>query len=293
MKNADPEEGMIKAETEVPLGEAPSTPTVDVEHVKDVSLIKTPGADTAATSDDENCDVSATTEETITPVTTKRTCLNKVFAFYRAYDFPIHILIAICLAKAYPELGAVYLEPQITATWIATGIIFFISGLGLKTGELYKVIVKRFFFNIFVEGFNFGVVSLIVFGVSRALASSGALPQALADAMVMCSCLPMSINAVIVLTASAHGDEAAAIFHATAGNVIGIFLSPTLIVTYLPLASSDVHLPAVFKDLTLKVIVPLIGGQVVHIVLKRVREFYFAHKLKFKKVQESCLVYIV
>jgi solute carrier family 10 (sodium/bile acid cotransporter), member 7 len=222
-----------------------------------------------------------------------KTVFNKVSAFYWAYDFPINILIIICIARAYPKFGAVTVMPKISAGWVATGIIFVISGLGLKTAELFKVMFKHVAFNAFVEIFNFGVVSSIVFGVSRALAASGAIPQALADGFAIAACLPMSINAVIILTQSAHGDEAAAIFHTAVGNIAGIFLSPFLIVKYLPSVTADVELLQVFKELTYKVIFPLIAGQILHLACKPLREFYFAHKKRFKKIQEYSLVFIV
>jgi solute carrier family 10 (sodium/bile acid cotransporter), member 7 len=103
----------------------------------------------------------------------------------------------------------------------------------------------------------------------------------------------MSINAVIILTTAAHGDIAASIFHTTVGNITGIFLSPVLIVLYLPSVSADVDLPHVFLDLTYKVIIPLFCGQIIHILVKHAREFYKAHKKIFKTIQESSLVFIV
>jgi solute carrier family 10 (sodium/bile acid cotransporter), member 7 len=264
---------------------------------------KTTVADTMATSDKGDDNQSRDTHEDGTTNNAdekqldvelkQRSWFSHLLAFYRANDFPIHILIAIGLAKAYPPLGAVKLNPMITAGWVATGIIFFLSGLGLDTGDFLKVVFRHVGFNVFVEVFNFGVVSSIVFGVSRALAATGALPQALADGLLMASCLPMSINAVIILTTAAHGDIAAAIFHTTVGNITGIFLSPILIVLYLPQVSTDVDLPHVFLDLTKKIIIPLVVGQMLHILVKPVREFYKAHKRVFKKIQETSLVYIV
>ena len=44
--------------------------------------------------------------------------------FYAANSFLILVICAILLAYAYPPLGAVYLAPQITATWIAVMFIF-------------------------------------------------------------------------------------------------------------------------------------------------------------------------
>jgi hypothetical protein len=44
--------------------------------------------------------------------------------FYWDYEFLILVVVVILLAEAYPPLGAVYLAPQITATWIAVIFIF-------------------------------------------------------------------------------------------------------------------------------------------------------------------------
>lgn len=47
-----------------------------------------------------------------------------VLAFYNANSFPVKAVLAILLASAYPRLGAEYVHPQITATWIAVLFIF-------------------------------------------------------------------------------------------------------------------------------------------------------------------------
>eukprot|EP00956_Cyclotella_meneghiniana_P008276 scaffold11031_cov75-Cyclotella_meneghiniana.AAC.5 len=44
--------------------------------------------------------------------------------FYTVNSFLILVICAILLAYAYPPLGAVYVAPQITATWIAVMFIF-------------------------------------------------------------------------------------------------------------------------------------------------------------------------
>jgi sodium/bile acid cotransporter 7 len=49
---------------------------------------------------------------------------NRWWQFYFNNDFVVMIVIAILLAKAYPPLGADYLQPQITSTWIAVVFIF-------------------------------------------------------------------------------------------------------------------------------------------------------------------------
>lgn len=172
-------------------------------------------------------------------------------------------------------------------------IIFIISGLGLRTSEFGQVIFQKIPFNIFVQVYNFGFVSAFVFGVSKALLAANILPKELTTGMIICSCLPMAVNATIVLTGAAHGNEAAAIFHSAFGNIVGIFLSPLLIIAYVPGASGDASLVEVFLGLVYKVLIPLIVGQILRLTSEPVRNFYIKYKKIFKKVQEWCLVFIV
>jgi solute carrier family 10 (sodium/bile acid cotransporter), member 7 len=206
-------------------------------------------------------------------------------------QFPFHVLIGVCLAKAYPDLGAKYLKPDITATWMAVILIFFLSGIGLRTGQFSKAI-QHLRFNVTAQSFNFFVVSAFMFGVSRFLAHFNILIQELADGMFIASALPVSINAVIVLTAVAGGDEASSVFQAAVGNVVGIFLSPVLILLYLG-TDGSVALVKVFVSLIYRVLIPLIIGQIVQLSSKKVQEFCAKHKRKLKKIQETALVFIV
>ena len=93
-----------------------------------------------------------------------------------------------------------------------------LAGLGLKTEELSKAFT-RLRFNFFVQVFNFGVVSAFVFGFTKLVLSLGWLSENLAEGMIICACLPITVNMVCVLTVSAGGDEASAIFNAAFGNV--------------------------------------------------------------------------
>jgi sodium/bile acid cotransporter 7 len=146
---------------------------------------------------------------------------------------------------------------------------------------------------MFVQVYNFGIVSAIVYGVSQILLTAHILPSELTTGMIICSCLPMAVNATIVLTGAANGSEAAAIFHSTFGNIVGIFLSPLLIRMYLPGASGETKLTDVFLDLFYRVLTPLIIGQTLKHCSASVRTFYAKYKRYFKKTQESCLVFIV
>jgi len=210
---------------------------------------------------------------------------------YGTHSFLIKALILILIAFAYPPLGATYLAPQITATWIAVIFIFILAGMGIKTEE-FKKAFQRLRFNLFVQIFNFGVVSSIVFGFSKFMVSVNALSQSLADGMIICASLPIPINVVLVFTKSAGGDEAAAIFNAAFGNLVGIFLSPALILGYLGV-SGQVNLGDVFFKLGVRVVLPIFVGQVLQHFVPPAKEFVKHYKQYFKAAQEWCLLFII
>lgn len=228
---------------------------------------------------------------TPTPESSTPSFWTKLCNFYTKNSFLILALLAILLAYAYPKLGNTYLVPQITATWIAVIIIFFLSGLSLKSEE-FKNALQRLRFNLFVQIYNFAFVSVFMFGVTRFIVYIGAISQSLADGMMICSCVPITVNMVLVLTKSSKGDEASAIFNAAFGNMLGVFISPLLILLYLGQTAS-VALGTVFIKLCLRVVVPIIIGQIFHNYSMTVVNFVKENKKVFKKIQEYCLIFIV
>jgi sodium/bile acid cotransporter 7 len=230
-------------------------------------------------------------EEAVESSSTWKKGWNGSCKFYQNNDFIVQVVVAILLARAYPPLGAEYLQPKITSTWIAVVFIFILAGLGLKTEEFRKAF-QRLGFNSFIQVFNLGIVSSIVFGISRGLTAVGAIPQSLADGMVVCASLPLTINMCLVLTKSSGGDEASAIFNAAFGNMIGVFLSPILILGYLGV-SGNVEVWTIFYKLGLRVVLPVTIGQALQKYSPAVVTFNKKHKQKFKKAQQLCLVFIV
>jgi len=95
-----------------------------------------------------------------------------------------------------------------------------------------------------------------------------------------------------VLTKSSNGDESAAIFNAAFGNLLGVFLSPVLILGFLGV-TGEVDLLDVFYKLALRVVVPVLVGQILQKKSKKTVEFVKRYKPKFKQAQELCLVFIV
>lgn len=218
------------------------------------------------------------------------TLKNKVLAFYKKNAFLIKIIFVILLAFIYPPLG-LWLAPEITAGWIAVIFIFIMSGLSLKTTELYNA-SKRIEFNLAVQVFNLAILPVAVYGLTSALKVANLVDDTLADGMVITAALPMTVNMVIVLTKSAGGNEAAAVFNSALGNLLGVFVTPAWILLLLG-QTTEISFVATVLKLVYRVIIPLMVGQVIQFNVITVKTFVTKHKPYFKKAQENCLVFIV
>ena len=165
-------------------------------------------------------------------------------------------------------------------------------GLFLKTEEFRKAF-QRLWFNLYVQVFNFGVVSSIVFGVSRLLVELGVLPSSLADGLVASTSVPMTVNMVFILTKTAGGNEAAAVFNAAFGNMVGVFLSPLLILAYLGVRGG-VDIGTVFYKLALRVLLPLAVGQAAQkMAPETLQRVVQQHGQLIKKLQQYSIIFIV
>jgi solute carrier family 10 (sodium/bile acid cotransporter), member 7 len=161
----------------------------------------------------------------------------------------------------------------------------------LRTDE-FKTAFQEVYVNLFIQVFSFGVDSVIAFGVSKALLAAGALSKPLSDGLVVCATLSMSINMVQVLSKTAGGDEASAIFNAVGGNTLGVFLSPILVLGYVG-ETADVALGKVFYELALRVVAPILVGQAIRKIFPYIVTWYMSHKNWFKRAQIWSLAFIV
>jgi solute carrier family 10 (sodium/bile acid cotransporter), member 7 len=166
-----------------------------------------------------------------------------------------------------------------------------LAGLGLKTEE-FNDAMQRMQFNAFVNIFNFFVVSAIVFAGTRGLIASEVLSKEMANGMVMCACLPMTISSVAVLTKISGGDEAAAIFNAAFSNMLGIFISPVLILLYVGV-SGDLEYEKVFISVGARVVLPVIIGQILQRNSLWAVQFVHAYKKFFRQAQLYAVVWVV
>lgn len=147
------------------------------------------------------------------------------------------------------------------------------SGLSLPTNDVLRAI-RLVKLHTVVQLFNFGAIPAITWLVSLLLRATG-MNDALIDGLLVLSCVPTTITACVVLARASNANEAAALFNATFGNIVGIFLSPALMYVLLA-TSSELAFGKIILDLCLTVLLPFVIGQIVRAI--------FAKQLSGRKI---------
>lgn len=177
--------------------------------------------------------------------------------------------VAVSLAAALPSVGRPGgpLRPELTVAWGATCGIFVLTGLALPTHELAAA-ARRVREHALIQGYNLAFMPLATVLACGAATRQGLLEPALRDGMVAMACCPTTINMCVALTRSAGGDVGLAVFNAVLGNLLGVFLTPLLLLRLLG-STGSVSAAAVLRKLASKVILPLAAGQLARRLLPR------------------------
>ncbi|KAJ3201244.1 hypothetical protein HDU82_008256 [Entophlyctis luteolus] len=180
--------------------------------------------------------------------------------------FILGLAVAIGLAAAWPDLGKTggYIHAEYSVSFVAVIVVFIISGMSLKTDILLKSL-KNWKMHLVIQSISLGAIPAIGLGIGRLLQLNPSFNTLLAKGLIIATSTPTTISSNVIMTRQAGGDEAGAIANCVLGNVIGVFVSPSLIFAYVgSLASgTTLSIATTLQNLAITVIVPLIVGQIV------------------------------
>ncbi|KAI8337987.1 SBF-like CPA transporter family-domain-containing protein [Chlamydoabsidia padenii] len=194
------------------------------------------------------------------------------------YWFLLGLAIAIVLAWQFPDVAKKggYIRAEWSVKWGAVILIFFISGLSLRTKILAQTVL-RVRLHLLIQVINLLIIPGVVFGlVLLFFKMHMPLNSLLLIGLVIAASTPTTVSSNVVMTKNADGNEASALMNAALGNVLGIFVSPALVSVFQgPLidatpedepttqAGGKVDFIGVLKQLGLTVLVPLVVGQII------------------------------
>ncbi|KAK5638242.1 hypothetical protein RI129_012537 [Pyrocoelia pectoralis] len=179
----------------------------------------------------------------------------------------IGIFVCIFLASIYPSLGAKEgpLKPEYTVKYGAVSVIFFISGLSLKTDSVYYTL-QQHWLHLFIQ-------SLHSFSFLFSL--------------ITVACMPPPVSSAVILTKASQGNETAAIFNSVLGSFFGILITPLLLLFNLGF-TTVVPVMGIVLQLSVSVLLPLCAGQLIRCYTE-----FRGHRLPLNTISQSALLFII
>jgi sodium/bile acid cotransporter 7 len=185
-------------------------------------------------------------------------------SFLLRYWFLIGLVLVIALAFVVPWIGAPGgpLYPQITVHLAVAGA-FLIGGLTLPLAQL-RAAAGHFRLHAFIQLFCFVVIPALVWLALPLITKSGA-SLAIAQGFMVLACLPITIASCVIFTRAGGGNEAGALCNSVLGNLIGLIITPALLLLLLG-THGDAPITEVFKQLSIEVLLPLTIGQITRLL---------------------------
>ena len=116
------------------------------------------------------------------------------------------------------------LHLQVTAGHFVMSI-FFISGVSMKTETMWGTITD-YRMHAFIQGFALLVVPVLVRLLLLPLLAFCGLHPSLLKGFMVVGCMPPPVSTSVILTKTAGGNEAAAIFNSALGSFLGVIVTP-------------------------------------------------------------------
>ncbi|KIY68384.1 hypothetical protein CYLTODRAFT_374517 [Cylindrobasidium torrendii FP15055 ss-10] len=219
--------------------------------------------------------------------------------------FLIALGIVVAIASQVQVAESQQHTKSTVVSYLCVCVVFLLTGLTLSTRALFTN-YKRIGLHLYVQGFCFLIDSASVFAVMTLFGTNHHLMDpGLLVGFVFMGCVPTTISSNVVMTRSAHGNEAVTVVESTIGNVLAPFISPLLIRMYLlsgawwtqsldqfTSGSLTALYRRVFKQLGLSMLIPLFVGQVIQNLFPKITKKIMT-EYKVGKLSSLALLVIV
>lgn len=205
----------------------------------------------------------------------------------RLDPFLLAIVVSAVVATLLPArgAGAVALEHGVT---VGIALLFFLYGArmhpretleGLRNWRLHGVILAATY--VMFPLIGLGLAFLVPLGV---------LTPALYLGLLYTSLLPSTVQSSVTFTSIARGNVAAAVVSASLSNLLGVFLTPLLVIALMNSSGqASVH-PRAVLDIVLQILVPYVVGQLSR---RWTGRFVERHRKPLRLVDQAIIVLVV
>ena len=188
-------------------------------------------------------------------------------AFLLRQWFLIGMALVIALAALVPWIGVRGgpLKPEVTLH-LAVAAAFLVSGMTLPLSRL-RTASGQWRLHLFIQLFSFVLVPALVW-LALPLLRWGGASEVLAHGFIVLACLPTTIASCVIFTRAAAGNEAGALCNSVLGNLLGLIVTPALLLLLLG-THGDAPITTVLGQLSLEVLLPLVLGQLAQVIAGR------------------------
>ncbi len=202
--------------------------------------------------------------------------------------FLLGLILAIFLAWLFPKLGSsegpIHWKP-----WINGGIalVFFFYGVKLNPRQLMEGL-SNWKLHLTIQLFTFIVFPFLVLLIFRWLPW---VDQDFELGISYLAALPSTVSASVVMVNIAGGNVPAAIFNASISGLLGVVITPAWMgILAENLGQGEVDFWPTFVDLTIKVILPVFAGVLLH---GKLFPLIRSHLKRLKYLDQAIIIMIV
>jgi len=172
-------------------------------------------------------------------------------------NFTLILIGLVLLASIWPVEGDAAVAADLL-TNLAIGLLFFLHGAKLPTSAVVAGLAHWR-----LHGLVFTCTFLLFPALGLALRPvlQPMIGAELYQGMLFLCALPATVQSAIAFTAIARGNVAAAICSAATSSLIGIFITPVLVLLMLGMAAQSMPLGEAIGKITLQLLVPFLAGQ--------------------------------
>lgn len=207
----------------------------------------------------------------------------------RIFDnYTLLLILMVLLASLLPATGT-YATFMTWLTRAAIALLFFLHG-GRLSRQAIMAGILHWRLHLLVFGFTFIAFPLI--GWLAVPLLTPLLGQELALGVLYLCVLPGTVQSAIAFTAQANGNVAAAVCSASASSLIGIVLTPLLLMLLMQhnTSAASFSFGAAFTSISLQILVPFIVG---HLLRPWIGAWLAKQSSWLGKVDQSSILLVV
>lgn len=167
------------------------------------------------------------------------------------------IVLAVIIAIIVPARGA-FADWFQVATNLAIALLFFLYGARLSTREALAGLAN---WKLHVTILAFTFVAYPIVGLALGPVLTPFISEDLYSGILFLTLVPSTVQSSVAFTSIAKGNVAGAIVAASASSLVGVFVTPLLVMLLLSSGSGAAIDVSVFLDIALLLLLPFVLGQ--------------------------------